>query len=352
MWLRLIADRAAAAVATEGRRAGRESRSTSAAGLSPGFRFSACRLPGVAGLRNPGRGRPRRHGYRLQGAPAQLAASGGHQGGPPRRAREEQIIARFHQERLLAGRLAHPNLVAAYDAGAVAGLPYFVMEFVEGTGLDALVRAARPVARGGGLRGGPAGGPRLAAHSRTRPGPPRRQAVQPHAHAFRPGEGARPGPGAAGERVGPGRTDHVARPVPGHPRLHGPRAVRQQPHGRYPRRHLQPGLHAVPPAGGRPAVRRLLVPVPEAQGPCGGAGAADPRAAAGRPRAPGRGAGADAGQGSQWSVRHPGGGRRGCCIPLRSVRTCRVFCRRSWFHHSRTVRSGWRRMVRPGGARR
>jgi len=32
--------------------------------------FFARRLPGVAGLRNPGRGRPRWHGYRLQGAPS------------------------------------------------------------------------------------------------------------------------------------------------------------------------------------------------------------------------------------------------------------------------------------------
>ncbi len=63
---------------------------------------------------------------------------------------------------------------------------------------------------------------------------------------------------------------------------------------------------------GKPAVRRsFFVPVPEAQGPCGGAGAADPGAAARRPRAAGRGPGADAGQGPQWPVRHPGGGRRG-----------------------------------------
>jgi urea transport system substrate-binding protein len=58
---------------------------------------------------------------------------------------DEQIAARFQQEFLLAGRLSHPNLVAAYDAGAVAGLPYFVMEFVDGAALDGLVRRRGPL---------------------------------------------------------------------------------------------------------------------------------------------------------------------------------------------------------------
>ena len=62
---------------------------------------------------------------------------------------------------------------------------------------------------------------------------------------------------------------------------------------------------------GEPAVRRLLVAVSEAQGPCGGTGAADPGAAARCPTAAGRGPGADAGQGPQWAFRHPRGGRRG-----------------------------------------
>jgi len=58
---------------------------------------------------------------------------------------EAQVIARFHQEGLLAARLAHPNLVVAYDAGAVAGFPYFVMEFVDGAGLDELVMEWGPL---------------------------------------------------------------------------------------------------------------------------------------------------------------------------------------------------------------
>jgi serine/threonine protein kinase len=58
---------------------------------------------------------------------------------------EAEVIARFHQEGLLAARLGHANLVAAYDAGAVAGFPYFVMEFVDGAGLDELVMERRPL---------------------------------------------------------------------------------------------------------------------------------------------------------------------------------------------------------------
>ena len=51
-----------------------------------------------------------------------------------------EIVARFHQEQLLAIRLTHPNLVAAYDAGHVAGVPYLVLELVEGQDLACLVQ--------------------------------------------------------------------------------------------------------------------------------------------------------------------------------------------------------------------
>src|SRR5262249_35138459 len=54
-------------------------------------------------------------------------------------------VARFHQEQRLAVRLTHPNLVAAYDVGQVAGYPYLVMEFVEGHDLAWLVRQRGPL---------------------------------------------------------------------------------------------------------------------------------------------------------------------------------------------------------------
>jgi hypothetical protein len=65
----------------------------------------------------------------------------------PSLAEESDLVARFRREQFLATRLTHPNLVAAYGAGQVAGLPYLVMEFVEGVGLDQLVeeRGSLPV---------------------------------------------------------------------------------------------------------------------------------------------------------------------------------------------------------------
>jgi len=56
-----------------------------------------------------------------------------------------EAIARFRQEQLLAVRLAHPNLVAAYDAGLVEGVPYLVLEFVEGHDLAWIVKQRGPL---------------------------------------------------------------------------------------------------------------------------------------------------------------------------------------------------------------
>ena len=59
-----------------------------------------------------------------------------------------EIVARFRQEQLLALRLPglrHPNLVAACDAGQVEGVPYLVLELVEGCSLAWLVRQRGPL---------------------------------------------------------------------------------------------------------------------------------------------------------------------------------------------------------------
>src|SRR5215467_10799315 len=99
----------------------------------------------------------------------------------------------------------------------------------------------------------------------ARPGPPRRQAVQPDAHDRRGSEGVRPGPGAAPSRARRGGADHLAGPVPGHPRLRGAGAVYGPARGGHPRRRLRPGLHPVRAAGGAAAVRPawLRIGVPE-----------------------------------------------------------------------------------------
>lgn len=60
-----------------------------------------------------------------------------------------ELIGRFKNEAQAAGRLNHPNIVTVYDYGEDADSAYIAMEFVEGTGLDALLAPGRamPVAR-------------------------------------------------------------------------------------------------------------------------------------------------------------------------------------------------------------
>ncbi len=45
------------------------------------------------------------------------------------------LLRRFEQEFRAASQLDHPNIVRGYDFGAVNGMPYLVMEFVEGESL-------------------------------------------------------------------------------------------------------------------------------------------------------------------------------------------------------------------------
>jgi urea transport system substrate-binding protein len=145
MWLRLIADRAAAAVASEGGTQITEVESKRVARVAHACRFSPAVFPDLPGyeiLAEVGRGgtgvvyKARQFSLQRLVAIKVIRPGGGS---------EAQVIARFQQESWLAAQLAHPNLVAAYDAGEVAGLPYFVMEFVEGTSLDSLVRQRGPL---------------------------------------------------------------------------------------------------------------------------------------------------------------------------------------------------------------
>ena len=58
------------------------------------------------------------------------------------RAADRQAIDRFGREMKAVGRLAHPNIVQAYDAREIDGTPVLVMEFVDGMDLAQLVRRA------------------------------------------------------------------------------------------------------------------------------------------------------------------------------------------------------------------
>src|SRR5262249_39988925 len=50
-----------------------------------------------------------------------------------------RFAERFRREVKAAARLAHPNIVTAYDADEAAGTHFLVMEYVDGTTLDAEV---------------------------------------------------------------------------------------------------------------------------------------------------------------------------------------------------------------------
>jgi len=51
----------------------------------------------------------------------------------------DQLIERFQNETRAAGLLAHPNIVAIYDAGESDGLCYIALEFVNGKSLQSLL---------------------------------------------------------------------------------------------------------------------------------------------------------------------------------------------------------------------
>lgn len=64
---------------------------------------------------------------------------------PPATLESEKALKRFYREVEAAAKLAHPNIVAAYDAGECQGIHYFVMEYVEGRDLAQVLRERGPL---------------------------------------------------------------------------------------------------------------------------------------------------------------------------------------------------------------
>ena len=60
----------------------------------------------------------------------------------------DQLLQRFRREARAAGRRFHPNIVAIWDFGDDDGMPFLVMEFVEGRSLDQIIRSSGPLAPG------------------------------------------------------------------------------------------------------------------------------------------------------------------------------------------------------------
>ena len=58
---------------------------------------------------------------------------------------DELAVTRFMQEVRAAGKLAHPNIVTAYDAERAGDCHFLVTEFVDGVNLARLVEADGPL---------------------------------------------------------------------------------------------------------------------------------------------------------------------------------------------------------------
>jgi eukaryotic-like serine/threonine-protein kinase len=58
----------------------------------------------------------------------------------------EQLLQRFRREARAAGRRFHPHIVAIWDFGDDDGMPFLVMEYVEGRSLDAIIKSSGPLA--------------------------------------------------------------------------------------------------------------------------------------------------------------------------------------------------------------
>ncbi|MBI3863275.1 MAG: SUMF1/EgtB/PvdO family nonheme iron enzyme [Planctomycetia bacterium] len=63
----------------------------------------------------------------------------------PDRLRDSQGVSRFQREMKAVGKLQHPNIVSAHDAGEADGTHFLVMEYVEGLDLGALVSRLGPL---------------------------------------------------------------------------------------------------------------------------------------------------------------------------------------------------------------
>ncbi len=58
---------------------------------------------------------------------------------------DEEFISRFRREAQAAASLSHPNVVSIYDVGQEGEVHYIVMEYIEGTTLNDLIKLRAPL---------------------------------------------------------------------------------------------------------------------------------------------------------------------------------------------------------------
>ena len=60
-------------------------------------------------------------------------------------AHDPEVVARFEREARAQARMRHPNIAQIYFIGEDRGFHFFVMEYLEGPGLDAVLAHAKPL---------------------------------------------------------------------------------------------------------------------------------------------------------------------------------------------------------------
>src|SRR5208337_2171400 len=60
-------------------------------------------------------------------------------------AEDKDFMRRFQVEAQAVASLSHPNIVSIYDVGQENGLPYLVMEYVEGLALKGIIQKDGPL---------------------------------------------------------------------------------------------------------------------------------------------------------------------------------------------------------------
>ncbi len=91
---------------------------------------------------------------------------------PAVRMQNAEAVNRFEREMKAVGKLCHPNIVAAHDAGEIDGTHYLVMELVDGLDLSTLLRAVGAAA--GSSQTGSASKPPKEESSAASPATPRK----------------------------------------------------------------------------------------------------------------------------------------------------------------------------------
>ncbi len=190
---------------------------------------------------------------------------------PPSFARDATLVQRFRREVAAAARLDHPNIVQILDASQDRGVHFLAMEFIEGRDLRWIVNSDGPLPIDQAIectiqaaRGLEAAHEKGIVHRDIKPA----NLMLDTSGVVRVLDLGLARLIEASGIFGPSETESpdAIGLVHGHRRLQRPRAGRRRQDGRSSGRHLQPGLHALLPRGGPPAVRGRLADQ-EAHGP-------------------------------------------------------------------------------------